>query len=125
MIENRTLHRLVSVEYFVIRTPLLILDRHVVSPHLSPRSVVRRSFESGLGLLDEAAGRLLGDPAPTGDGLPDDERRQVERVAGELAAEQEQTRHSGELAADEDIRRTQTQLRARHIVEEAEQAESS
>jgi hypothetical protein len=40
-------------------------------------------------------------------------------VAGELAAEQEQTRHSGELAADSDIRRTQTWLRARHIVEEA------
>src|SRR5690348_5263846 len=53
----------VKLEYAVLRAPLTLLERHVVTRYLPDEATVRLGFERFLGSLDSAAGRVLSDDA--------------------------------------------------------------
>jgi hypothetical protein len=132
---NKTVQTAIRLEYTMLRAPLTLLDRQVVS-RLDEHSVIRSTFERGLDTLDAAAARFLETPpvrpparpsTPTGDRAG--ERRpveeppaeEVEHLAEEFIAEQEQHNLAGELAEDEELRRVQAELRAKHQLEELEE----
>lgn len=132
MISNPLVRKAVQVEYAILRTPLAVVNRQLAG-HLADSSRVRLSVEQGLHSLDTVAGRLLTtskpevDPATTDSAdapsrpveVPVDE---VERVADELLAEQADKPMVGELA-DPDLQEVQARLRAKHLVEEHEEAQ--
>ena len=116
---NKTVQTAIRFEYTVLRAPLTLLDRQVVS-RLDEHSLIRSTFERGLGTLDATAARFLDTPPapapPTA--LPAEEVEEVQHLAGEFIAEQEQRNLAGELAEDEELRHMQAELRAKHQVEE-------
>lgn len=131
MITNAAVRKVVQVEYLLARTPLALIDQGLAARFLAEDSKVRVTVERGLASLDAVADRLLNDPVPS----PQAEERpteepahaepvevpadEVERVAEELLAEQEEKPAVGELADPElDVAEVQAQLRAKHLVEE-------
>jgi hypothetical protein len=127
---NKTVQTAMRLEYTVLRAPLTLLDRQVVS-RLDEHSLIRSTFERGLETLDATAARFLDTPTPPAPPpppppaeptqpteLPAEEVEEVQYLADEFIAEQEQHNLAGELAEDEELRRVQAELRAKHQVEE-------
>lgn len=131
--------RAVQVEYLLVRISLMAFERQVIS-RVDENSMLSSSFRRGVGLLDAVAARWLDEPKPTPDthsatarvqavplrevddaALPPEAQHQVEQLTDELRGEQEEKRLAGELAEDDEMRRVQTALRARHLVEEGAQ----
>lgn len=131
---DKNVQTVLRVEYRILRAPLSLLDHQLVS-RLDEHSVIRETFERGLGLLDSTAARYLAtgpdhppvevtpppgaaEPLRETEELPADEVDEVEVLAAEFVAEQEAQNLAGELAEDEELRRVQAELRAKHQVEE-------
>jgi hypothetical protein len=140
VISNSVVRKVVQVEYALVRTPLAVLDRRVLT-RLDEGSRIRLSFERGLQTLDAAAGRLFQAPKSAARETPDPFQTptaaapetpdafavtdppvdvavdEVERVADEILADQDEKPMVGELA-DPDLQEVQAQLRAKHLLEE-------
>jgi hypothetical protein len=138
MISNPVVRKVVQVEYTLVRTPLVVLDRRLLA-HVPAASMIRTSLERGIDTLDAAAGRLLR-PAES-DARPDDPGNQaengpsafepadrtvavpvdeVEQIAEQLLARSDTAPPVGELA-DPDLQEVQAELRAKHLLEEQEE----
>jgi hypothetical protein len=62
MISNPVVRKVVQVEYTLVRTPLVLLDRRLLA-RINATTRIRTSLERGIDTLDAAAGRPLR-PAP-------------------------------------------------------------
>jgi hypothetical protein len=135
---NPVVRRVLRTQYVLIRTPLAVLDRRVLS-RLPDDSRVRTTVAQGLAGLDVVASRLTSDQGqdggsvdrtaqdggqdqPTADARADaarEEREEQERIAAALLDEEQLQQHVGELAdADEAELQRQADQRARHLLAE-------
>ncbi len=140
MITNDLIRTAARVEYRLLRTPLTVLDKRVVSRLLDADSPVRRTFENGLESLDDAFDRLLHGAPPAGsaterddesrtapgddateasapDQLTAEDQNEADALARELLDMERDKVYSGELA-DEELRRVQAEIKAKQMVED-------
>jgi hypothetical protein len=123
VIANALIRKAVEVEYTLVRTPLAAAERR-----LPAGSSIRTLLDRSLHTLDELIAGLLAEPydiaVRTAEDSHDEHAVQLQHDREEIAeAVRQQQPSVGELAdPDLDVAEVQAQLRAKHAVEEREEA---
>ena len=135
----KTPSSVLRIPYLAVRTPLGLLDEHLVVRVFGTGSTAHRSLLRGLHTLDALAASVF-PPAPAEHAAADEpdepatadepagrdggeqpigatERSEIEQLTETLLADDDLAPRTGELAENDELRRVQAEIRAKQEVE--------